>query len=149
MEEYLEKANAALDKAAPLVPEQNKVLFESQAYPIRWLYHSVRTQSNFSKSCMIRNELIPLSKKESLDTTEKARAQKLYDDWRAILKDELVNSRTAAPIARADVRLDCYFRGDHMFNHLWDMVDAKIALVESELEVFLPQVATKCGLNTQ
>ncbi len=149
MEEFLAKANAELDKAEPLVPEQNKILFESQAYPIRWLYHSVRTQSNFSKSCLIRDELIPLSKQESLTKDEQERAQQLYTEWQSILQDELKNAQIAAPIARADVRLDCYFRGDHMFNHLWDMVDAKIALVEQELEVFLPQIAKKCGINAQ
>jgi hypothetical protein len=146
MKGYLEKANAALDKARPLVPEQNKLLFESQAYPTQWLYHSVRTQSNFNQSCQIRDELIPLSQKDGLTVAEKEQARLLYTKWRTVLEDELENSRAAAPIARADVRLDCYYRGDHMFNHLWDMVDAKIELLEDELDVFLPFVAARCGL---
>ena len=66
---------------------------------------------------------------------------------RAILLDELENTKTAAPIARADVRLDCYYRGDHMFNHLWDMVDAKIGLLEQEIEEFLPSVAARCMID--
>ena len=131
--------------ATPLVPEQNRLLFESQAYPIRWLYHSVRTQSNFSRSCLIRDELIPLSQKAPLTSEKKARAAELYAQWRAILLDELENTREAAPIARADARLDFYYRGDHMFNHLWDMVDAKSTLLERELEEFLPSVAARCG----
>ncbi len=149
MESYLARANEELDKAKPLVPEQNRILFESQAYPIRWLYHSVRTQSNFSRSCLIRDELIPLSQKKSMSVEEKARAAALYREWQEVLLDELENARTAAPIARADVRLDCYFRGDHMFNHLWDMVDAKIELLEQEIEVFLPSVAARCGIETR
>jgi hypothetical protein len=147
MKEYLERANAELDKAMPLVPEQNRVLFESQAYPIRWLYHSVRTQSNFSRSCVIRDELIPLSQTQTLTAEQKTRATELYTQWHAILLDELENTRAAAPIARADVRLDCYYRGDHMFNHLWDMVDAKVELLEQEIEVFLPSVAKRCGIT--
>ena len=146
METYLKKANEALDKASPLVPSQNRVLFESQAHPIRWLYHSVRTQLNFNQSCLIRDELIPLSEKVTLTPEEKLRATELYTQWEAILKDELVNTRLAAPVARADVRLDFYYRGDHMFNHLWDMVDAKIELLEQEIEVFLPSVAARCGI---
>lgn len=146
MKSYLERANEDLNKAEPLVPEQNRVLFESQAYPIRWLYHSVRTQLNFNKSCLIRDELIPLSQKDSLTTVEQERARDLYTEWQMILNDELENAQSAAPIARADVRLDFYYRGDHMFNHLWDMVDAKIELVQHEIEVFLPSVAARCGI---
>jgi hypothetical protein len=148
MKDYLAQANAELDKAAPLVPEQNRILFESQAHPIRWLYHSVRTQSNFSRSCVIRDELIPLSQEKSLTAEKKARAAELYAEWRAVLLDELENTRAAAPIARADVRLDFYYRGDHMFNHLWDMVDAKAELLEKEIEEFLPSVAERCGVDT-
>ena len=84
-----------------------------------------------------------------MSAEEKARATELYTEWRAILLDELKNTRTAAPIARADVRLDFYYRGDHMFNHLWDMVDAKIELLEQELEVFLPSVAARCGVEAR
>jgi hypothetical protein len=148
MKDHLARANAELDKAIPLVPEQNRVLFESQAYPIRWLYASVRTQSNFSRSCLIRDELIPLSQEKSLTAEKRARATELYAEWRAILLDELENTHAAAPIARADVRLDFYYRGDHMFNHLWDMVDAKASLLEREIEEFLPSVAARCGVDT-
>ncbi len=147
MNEFLVKANVAIAEAKDLVPSQNTVLFESQAYPIQWLYHSVRTQSNFNRSCVIRDELIPLSEKGALSPEEKVRATELYTQWRAVLTDELENARAAAPVARADVRLDCYYRGDHMFNHLWDMVDAKIVLLEEELNTFLPAVATKCGIE--
>ena len=143
MREYMELANNEVEKAAPLVPAQNQMLFESQAYPIRWLYHSVRTQCNFSRSCLIRDELIPLCQKASLTEEEKARARELYEEWRAVLLDEQENTRTAAPIARADARLDFYYRGDHMFSHLWDMVDAKMELLQHELEVFLPSVAQR------
>ena len=147
MNEYLVKANAAIAQAKDLVPSQNTVLFESQAYPIQWLYHSVRTQSNFNRSCLIRDELIPLSEKGTLTPAEKARATELYTQWRAVLSDELENARAAAPVARGDVRLDCFYRGDHMFNHLWDMVDAKILLLEEELKTFLPVVAERCGIE--
>ncbi len=149
MNEYLVKANAAIAKASDLVPPQNTVLFQSQAYPIQWLYHSVRTQANFNRSCVIRDELIPLSESGPLDAAQKARATELYTQWRAVLTDELENARAAAPVARADVRLDCYYRGDHMFNHLWDMVDAKIELLQHELDVFLPAVAERCGIEAR
>jgi hypothetical protein len=146
MAAYLVKAVAALDQAEPLVPAQNKMLFQSQAYPIRWLYHSVRTQVNFCKSCKIRDALIPLASKGALGVEEQNRAKALHGAWKALLQDELENTLEAAPISRADVRLDCYYRGDHMFNHLWDMLDAKVLLLRHELDVFLPQIARQCGL---
>lgn len=147
MRNHLARANDELDEASPLIPEQNRILFESQAHPIRWLYHSVRTQLNFSRSCLIRDELIPLSKEKSLTPAQRTRATELYAAWHGILTDELTNTRAAAPIARADVRLDCYYRGDHMFSHLWDMMDAKIELLKWEVEVFLPSIAEGCGVE--
>lgn len=147
MAAYLVKAVAALDRAEPLVPAQNKMLFQSQAYPIRWLYHSVRTQVNFCKSCKIRDALVPLANKGTLGADEQIQTKALHDAWKVILQDELANTLEAAPISRADVRLDCYYRGDHMFNHLWDMLDAKALLLRHELDVFLPKIAKQCGIQ--
>ena len=142
----MEKAVAAIEDAAPRVPAQNRMLFDSQAWPTRWLYHCVRTQVNFCRSCLIRDELVPMAEKGGLTEEEMARAQALYTQWRSVLEDERENTRAAAPIPRADVRLDCYYRGDHMFNHLWDMIDAKQDLLEDELGQFLPKLARALGL---
>lgn len=144
---YLSRAVDALEEASPRVPSQNRMLFESQAYPIRWLYHSVRTQINFSKSCLIRDELVPLAEKEALTADETSRAKGLYAEWNEILRDELENARAAVPVARGDVRLDCYYRGDHMFNHIWDMLDAKIELLNNEIDVYLPSIARQCEIQ--
>lgn len=143
MLEKMEAAIAALEEAEPLVPQQNRMLFESQAWPTRWLYHSVRTQVNFSRSCLLRDELTALMAKETLTEEERAHAGRLLEEWRGVLEDELQNTRAAKPIPRKDVRLDCYYRGDHMFNHLWDMMDAKEALLTQELDAVLPAIARK------
>jgi hypothetical protein len=135
---HMEKAVAAIEIAAPLVPPQNRMLFDSQAWPTRWFYHSVRTQVNFCRSCLLRDEVLPLTAKRELSPEERAHARTLLQQWRTVLTDELANTRAAAPIPRADVRLDCYFRGDHMFNHLWDMIAAKEQLLQAELDTFLP-----------
>ena len=98
----------------------------------------MRTQVNFCRSCLLRDEVVPLTAKRDLAPEEREHAQTLLQQWRTVLEDEMANTRAAAPIPRADVRLDCYYRGDHMFNHLWDMVAAKEQLLQAELDTFLP-----------
>jgi hypothetical protein len=144
---HMEKAVAAIDEAEPLVPAQNRMLFDSQAWPVRWLYHSVRTQVNFCRSCLLRDEVMPLMEKEALSSEDREHAKALLAQWRAVLTDELENTRAAAPIPREDVRLDCYYRGDHMFNHLWDMVAAKEELLEDEITRLLPAMEERLALT--
>ena len=42
-----------------------------------------------------------------------------------------------------DMRLDFYFGGDHSFSHGVDILDAKLKLVDSELNDFLPKLVSQ------
>jgi hypothetical protein len=53
------------------------------------------------------------------------------------------NARQALPVARKDIRLDFHYGGDHTFPHLQDMLRAKIRLLRSEIDEFLPSVLSK------
>lgn len=139
MRDHLHEAVKAVDAAAPLVPERNKAMFEAEASPIRWFYHTARAEANFYESCLIRDALLAEEKPED--------AQELYDRWKAVLEDERDNARQALPVAKADMRLDGYYGGDHTFSHMDEMVEAKLALIETEITEFLPSVADKLGLE--
>ena len=87
--------------------------------------------------------MLELAAAESPDSAE---ARELYDPWRRILLDERANARAALPVARADVRLDFHYGGDHTFPHLTEMLEAKLELLEKELNELLPDIARRCGL---
>ena len=43
----------------------------------------------------------------------------------------------------ADMRLDFYFGGDHSFSHGVDVLKAKLKIIDTELNDFLPKLATQ------
>ena len=46
-----------------------------------------------------------------------------------------------------DMRLDYYYGGDHAFSHGVAVLDAKLKVLTSELNDFLPAVAARCGVS--
>ena len=143
MEEHLRQAVDEVAAAEPLVDRRHRLPFAAEASSIRWFYHTIRTTANFYTSCRLRDRLLELAAAESPDSAE---ARELYDPWRRILLDERANARAALPVARADVRLDFHYGGDHTFPHLTEMLEAKLELLEKELNELLPDIARRCGL---
>jgi hypothetical protein len=146
-EALLEQAVAALDRAHPLVPDECRLLFDAEASCTYWFYRTARTESNFAKSCRLREQLVPLSQKESLSQAETARAGDLYRTWRDVLLDEMENTETALELVESDCRLDFFYRGDHSFPHIEEMLRAKLAMLDTEINEFLPGLAKECGAN--
>ena len=67
--------------------------------------------------------------------------------WREVLEDERANCEAALPLAERDMRLDPYYGGDHTFSHSADMIKAKLEIMKTELNEFLPKVAKDCGVT--
>ncbi len=143
MESLLAQAAAAVESAAPLVPERQRLYFEAESSAILWFFRTIRTTANFYASCRLRDRLHELA---AAPATDRREAEGLLDAWRAVLQDELDNARAAVPLANRDVRLDFYYGSDHTFPHLEEMLAAKLQLLEHELAEVLPAVAQRCGL---
>ena len=143
MEEHLHQAVEQVDAAVPLVAERCRRTFAAEVSSIRWFYHTIRTTANFYTSCRLRDQLRQLMTAEPLDAVE---VRPLYEQWRQTLLDERANARAALPVAREDVRLDFYYGSDHTFPHLAEMLEAKLELLERELNEVLPETARRCGL---
>jgi hypothetical protein len=135
MEGLLELAAGEIDAAEPLVDERHRLTFSAEASAIRWFYHTARTTANFYASCRLRDQL----------NEPNPEAGRLLAEWSTVLENERANTQAALPVARADVRLDFYYGSDHTFPHLADMLEAKLALLDSELSEVLPSVAQRQG----
>jgi hypothetical protein len=143
MEKYLKEAVDAMEQARPLVPERNRLMFSAEDSPIRWFYHTARTEANFYESCQLRDRLRSALGKEGNDLEA---LKKDYDRWRVVLQDELENARAAQPVMAGDVRLDFKFGGDHTFSSGSEMLAAKIAILEKEIAETLPALAAQLGI---
>lgn len=144
MEKRLRAAVEAMDRARPLVGERHKLMFDAEDAPIRWFYHTARTEANFYESCQLRDRLWAALDAPGRDLAALGRD---YARWRAVLEDELENARAAQPVMAGDVRLDFYFGSDHIFSHGDEMLAAKIGLLEKELAETLPGLAARLGLE--
>ena len=144
MEKYLKQAVDSMDAARPLVDERHKLMFDAEDSPIRWFYHTARTEANFYESCQLRDRLWAAvgAPEKDLDALTKD-----YERWRVVLMDELENAKASQPVMAGDVRLDFYFGGDHTFSHGTEMIAAKIEILEKELSEVLPALATKLGIG--
>jgi hypothetical protein len=149
METRLRSAVARVDEAEPLVPVRLRTVFVSETDPIRWFYHTARTEANFYESCQIRDRVLKLAAATSRNTDEQAEAAKLLARWREVLKDEKQNTEQARPVMARDMRLDYYYGGDHVFSHGVDVLDAKLKVLSSELNEFLPTLNARCGIGSQ
>jgi hypothetical protein len=149
MEDLLRRAVDETAAARPLVPDRCRLMFDAEDSPVRWFYHTARTEANFYESCQLRDRLIALAAQETRTQEEIAEARRTYERWRTVLLDEKANATEALPVMEADVRLDFYYGGDHRFSHGADMIRAKLELIDGEINEFLPALASKCGLNTE
>ncbi len=149
MEARLRSAVARVDEAEPLVPARLKSLFVSETDPIRWFYHTARTEANFYESCQLRDRVLKLAAAASRNADEQAEAAKLLARWREVLVDEQQNTAQARPVMARDMRLDYYYGGDHVFSHGVDVLDAKLKVLASELDEFLPALSARCGVGGQ
>lgn len=149
MEFELRRAVEQIEKASPLVDDERRLMFRAEESPIRWFYHTARTQANFYASCQLRDELLGLANKAPLGEEEKARARELYQRWHKVLLDEQGNARAAIPVMAGDIRLNFKYGFDHSFEDGMVMLEAKLELIEHEIETFLPSVARRCGLDPE
>jgi hypothetical protein len=146
MESCLRQAVLELDAAQPLVPDRHRLTFEAESSPIRWFYHTARTQANFYESCQLRDALLEFANRQYSEKTDVDRYQAMLARWSAVLRDEQANAEAALPWVEADMRLDCYYGIDHAFPHTADMIRAKLELLQHEIHVTLPDIARSCGL---
>ncbi len=147
MTESLAKAVKEIETAEPFVEQRHRLTFDAETLPIRWFYHTVRTQANFYESCQLRDQLLALAKKDSRTVKETAQAKKIYNRWRQVLLDEQKNAIDALLVINADVRLDFSLDDALSFPHASDMIDVKIKLINREINEYLPTVAKRCGFN--
>jgi len=147
METKLRAAAALVAEADPLVPARLKPVFVSETDPIRWFYHTARTEANFYESCQVRDRVLKLAAAASRTADEQSEAATLLRRWRQILQDEKQNTEQARPVMARDMRLDYYYGGDHTFSHGVAVLDAKLKVLTSELNDFLPAVAARCGVS--
>lgn len=147
MAALMKQADDELRAAEPLVPQANRATFGAEASPIRWLYHTTRTEASFYESCQLRDGLLALAALKSRTARQVEEARGAYDRWLAVLNDEKVNTVEALPVAEADMRLDWYYGGDHSFPHASQMLKAKLELIELEITRFLPSLRPKLGLE--
>jgi hypothetical protein len=143
MKEALARAAANVHAASPLVDDRHRLMFDAEAGPILWFYHTARTHSNFYESCQLRDALASLSKKTPLKSNEKLEAAQMLARWQKILEDERENTREALPLIQQDMRLDCYYGGDHTFPHGEKMIQAKLAILQQEITEYLPSLRKK------
>jgi hypothetical protein len=134
MEKELKGAVAEIEAARALVPPRCRMPFQAEEHPIRWFYHTARTEANFYEGCQLRDRIL------SGQVKGPEERQKALDRWLEVLKDERDNAAAALPVMEADSRLDFYFGGDHTYSHGADMLRAKLKLIDQEITGFLPSL---------
>ena len=145
MEAFLKQADDEIDQAAPLVPKRHRPTFDAEASPTRWFYRTARTHANFYESCQLRDAILAKLRPAdgsapTLTPDDTAQLRTQLTRWREVLRDELDNTTQALPLIQADMRLDCYYGGDHTFSHAADMIQAKLKILQQELDQFLPSL---------
>ncbi|MFH1738239.1 MAG: hypothetical protein ABIH23_04480 [bacterium] len=149
MEALLKQAADCINEAAPLTPDRYRLTFDAEASPIQWFYRTARTEANFYESCQLRDRLLAIASQESKSPDDIAEARAKYRRWKELLLDEKDNTAKALPVMEADMRLDFYYGGDHTFEHGTKMIQAKLDIIDQEINEFLPGVAKRCGLSTE
>lgn len=149
MEKELALANDAVEKAGSLVPDDCRLMFDAEVSSVAWFYRTARTHVNFYESCRLRDALAASCAIEEPSEAQRQEAEEQYARWREVLEDDRSNTEAALPLVEADMRLDWYFGGDHVFPHAADMIRAKLELLDGELNDYLPSVAEKCGIEAE
>lgn len=143
MEELLGAAVSEINRTEAQVPPRCRLPYRAETSAIRWFYHTARTEANFYEACILRDRLRDWLARPAKSRAVAGEARALYRRWRQVLLAEQRNAREALPVAKADMRLDWYYGGDHTFPHHLAMLRAKLKLIREEREVFLPSVARK------
>ncbi len=147
MQERLKKAVEAIETAKPLVDDAHRLMFNSETSVVRWFYHVARTEANFDDSFLLRTDLEKLIARvqggNPLTEPERKEAAEKLARWREILVDERANANEALPIMAADLRLDFRYVG---FCPGPEMIRAKLLIIQTEIDEYLPSVATRLGL---
>jgi len=136
----LADADNAVRSASPLVDERHRLTFDAEAIPIEWFSLTARTQANFYESCQLRDAIAVIINKEDRTAEERAEALAKLTRWKTVLKDELANTMQAVPLMKADVRLDPYYGGDHTFPHGEETLNAKLQILQKEIDDYLPSL---------
>ena len=147
MDALLTQAAREMDVCAAGVDERHRLMFEAELNAVKWFHFTARTHANFYESCMIRDRLVAVAEKTQKTPEELAEAKKRWIRWQEVLVDEQENTRRALPFVEGDMRLDCYFGGDHTFPHAADMMRAKLGIMRVELDTYLPAIAGKIGFG--
>lgn len=106
MERELEMAVDAIARAATRIEERHRLIFDAEASPIRWFYHTAGPHANFYESCHIRDRLVEIAALEFRSSAVRDEARGIYRRWREILENEKANTLEALPVVEADMRLD-------------------------------------------
>jgi len=122
-------------------------MFDAEDVPIRWFFHTARTQANFYESCELRDRLLASVDQENNSPEAVAEAGRLLGRWREVLLDERENATQAASVVASDMRLGFYYSEQHLFAHAADMIRAKLDLLEKEIDEVLPGLAREFGLD--
>jgi hypothetical protein len=151
MEERLSNAKDEIDQAQESIPLSHRLVFDAEALPVRWFWHTIRSTVNFYKSCRLRDAMLKLAAKPSRTADDAVEAKSIYDKWRSILLDEKANAEAALPVMAADMRLDFYYGysggKSHSFFHGADMIKAKLAVLDGEINAFLPSLLKQCEVR--
>lgn len=147
MEERLKKAIEVIATADALVDTAHRLMFDSEASMVRWFYHVARTEANFYDSFLLRRAFAGRIERAlhgmPFTAGEREEAVAEMARWRELLKDELANATEALPVMEADMRLDFrYMR----FCSGPEMIRAKTAILEKEIDEYLPSLAAILGL---
>lgn len=144
MENRLKLAADEVKAAEPRVPERCRLVFRAEASSILWFYATARAHANFYEACQLRDQFRSLAQS---DPIAREKLEPVYDRWLEVLKDERQNATEALPLAETDMRLDCYYGLDHCFSHMADMVQAKLKIIDGEINAYLPSLRQAAGLK--
>ncbi len=150
MAESLALSVKEINLADAIVSKTNRFAFDAEASNLRWFYHTFRSTANYYESCLLRDKLLALAKRQEQAPREETEAKELLVRWRSVLLDEKANAIEALPVMAADMRLDFYygFGGGAApgQTHGADMIRKKLEILEIEIDRLLPSLATRCGV---
>ncbi|MCA9439460.1 MAG: hypothetical protein KC964_01540, partial [Candidatus Omnitrophica bacterium] len=133
MEESLRAAVEQLELADPLVPAGYQITYSAEAIPIRWFYHTVRTNANFYETHLLCRQLLDTSNERSKEANVA-----LLDRLHSVLLDEKENALQAIPLLDEDPRLEVCLHARLPSNK--ELMDTKMQVLNDELNRFLPEL---------
>lgn len=134
VQDHLKRALDALDKAEPMIREISRNIYEAETLGIRWFYHTVRSIGNFYELFSLTNRLKEkVEEEQTVEGRGKEWKGDILERILEVMMDEKQNAIEALPIAEKDPRIDTLYRGDHSFNSLVEMLQAKILLIEQQI----------------